>query len=233
MNMLRDFVYLDWERVRSLAAQLFQGVPETSTREHGSSLAVEGRVEGGVLNLLKGQAGVDYRYFRADNETRSFHHHVYNQVEDQLDQAKLITKVDSDFDFDGWTRYMFRDGQFVLVTGIVRLMDFGWVSAMMEALPKLMRAVHHSEDLSLKQLMEQGQLTQREFEARKKDQQRQLSDIQALKIDQLTTIVRQIYGNVVRVKVLPSRAHPVNVLVGTGDLPNFHDTEASLAQKAL
>ena len=55
MNMLRDFVYLDWERVRSLAAQLFQGVPETSTREHGSSLAVEGRVEGEIRRDRPGE----------------------------------------------------------------------------------------------------------------------------------------------------------------------------------
>lgn len=29
--IIRDFVYLDWERIRSMAAQLFRGIPEGRT----------------------------------------------------------------------------------------------------------------------------------------------------------------------------------------------------------
>jgi len=230
-SMLRDFVYLDWERVRSLAAQLFRGVPQDATAERGSEVTAEGRLEGGVFGLLKGQAGADYRYFRTENETRSFYHYVYSLVEDRLSKDKLITSIDANFDFKQWTNSFFRDGQFVRVTGVVRLMDFAWISTMLEALPKMLRTAQHAESFTLKKMRATQLITQQDFEAKKKAQQKQLRELKALKIEEITGLMRQLYGNVVRVKVLPDRRHPDKVLAGSGDLVCFHDTAASLSQK--
>jgi hypothetical protein len=230
-SVLRDFVYLDWERVRSLAAQLFRGVPQDATAERGSEVAAEGRLEGGVFGLLKGQAGADYRYFRTENETRSFHHYVYSLVEDRLSKDKLITSIDANFDFKQWTNSFFCDGQFVRVTGMVRLMDFAWISTMLEALPKMLRTAQHAESLTLKQMRSTQLITQQEFESKKKEQQKQIKELKALKLDEITGLMQQLYGDVVRVKVLPDRHHPDKVLVGSGDLACFHDTAASLSQK--
>ncbi len=229
--VLRDFVYLDWERVRSLAAQLFRGVPQDATAEKGSEVAAEGRLEGGVVGLLKGQAGADYRYFRTENETRSFHHYVYSLVEDRLSKDRLITPIDAGFDFKQWTNSFFRDSQFVRVTGVVRLMDFAWISTMLEALPKMLRTAQHAESLTLKEMRATQLITRQEFEAKRKEQQKQLKDLRALKLEEITDLMRQLYGNVVRVKVLPDRRQPDKVLVGSGDLACFHDTAASLSQK--
>ncbi len=84
----------------------------------------------------------DYRYFRTENETRSLHHYVYSLFEERLREHDLVAEVDAGFDFNEWTEDRFRDGQFVRVTGLVRLMDYGWISTMMEALPSMMRAAH-------------------------------------------------------------------------------------------
>jgi NAD(P)-dependent dehydrogenase (short-subunit alcohol dehydrogenase family) len=63
---------------------------------------------------------------------------VYSLFEKRLRDRGAVTEVDTGFDFDGWTEERFRDGQFVRVTGLVRLMDYGWISTMMEALPGMM-----------------------------------------------------------------------------------------------
>jgi hypothetical protein len=147
-SVLRDFVYLDWERVRSLAAQLFHGVPQDATAERGSEVTADGHLEGSVLGLLKGQAGADYRYFRTENETRSFHHYIYSLVEDRLLKDGQISSIDANFDFKQWTESFFRDGQFVRVTGVVRLMDFAWISTMLEALPNMLRTAQYAESLT-------------------------------------------------------------------------------------
>jgi hypothetical protein len=97
--VLRDFVYLDWERVRSLAAQLFHGIPQDAATERGREVKVEGRVEGSIPGLLKGEAAADYRYFRTENETRSLHHYVYSLVEARLLKDQFVTPIGADFDF--------------------------------------------------------------------------------------------------------------------------------------
>jgi hypothetical protein len=157
---LRDFVYLDWERVRSLSAQLLRGVPQDATRESGHDLGAKGEVRGGIRAVLTGKGEGDYRYFRTQNETRSLHHYVYTLFETRLRERGAVTEVDAHFDFDRWTEDGFRDGQFVRVTGLVRLMDYAWISIMMEALPGMMRAAQHAATIGLKQDRDEGRITQ-------------------------------------------------------------------------
>jgi hypothetical protein len=101
---IRDFVYLDWERVRSVAAQLFQGIPEGRTDGESKEADAKGQLEGNALWLLKGQFGADYRYVRTENETRSFHHYIYSLVEDRLVKDKSLVIIDAEFDFTQWTQ---------------------------------------------------------------------------------------------------------------------------------
>jgi hypothetical protein len=230
-SVLRDFVYLDWERVRSLSAQLFGGVPQDATKGQGRDVGAKGHLEGGIPAIFKGQGGADYRYFRTENETRSFHHYVYSLLEERLLEQGMITMLDEDFDFDQWTEEYFRDGQFIRAIGLVRLMDYVWVSTMVEALPRMMRTAHHAENLSLKQMRDAQLITRKEFEAKQKERQNQLNELKTLKMDQMTGLVRQLYGDAVRVKVLPDRDRPSYVFVGSGSIANFHDSAASLSQK--
>ena len=228
---LRDFVYLDWERVRSLSAQLLGGVPQDATRESGHDLGAKGEVRGGIPAVLTGKGEGDYRYFRTQNETRSLHHYVYTLFETRLRERGAVTEVDADFDFDRWTEDGFRDGQFVRVTGLVRLMDYAWISIMMEALPGMMRAAQHAATIGLKQDRDEGRITKKEFEAEQQDQQKQLSELKALKLEKITELVRQLHGEAVRVKVVPDADKPANAFVGSADLSSFHDSASSLAQK--
>lgn len=229
--VLRDFVYLDWERVRSMTAQLFRGVPVDATNEKGHEITGRGQLEGSLLKLIKAQGGADYRYFRTGNETRSFHHYVYSLLEDRLLQEGMVTNIDVDFDHDLWSEDFFHDGQFVRVVGLVRLMDYAWVSKMMTALPRMMRTAQHAENLALKEQRNMGIITQKEFNEKQKQQQQELNEIKALKMDELTDLISQLYGDVVRVKVLPNDGYPENVFIGSGDLVSFHDSAASLVQK--
>src|SRR5947208_9118423 len=67
--VLRDFFYLDIDRVRSLVAQLREGMPEAVERQtvhHGR----------GGLKL------VEYAYERTQTETRSVHHYIFSLLEE-------------------------------------------------------------------------------------------------------------------------------------------------------
>lgn len=225
---LREFVYLDWERVRSLAAQLFEGIPETSSDEKGREVTVGGHIEGAIPAIIKAKGGADYRYFRTGNETRSLHHYVYTLVEKRLLKDDLITVVGADFDSDVWDPTFFRDGQFVRLTGVVRIMDYDWVSTVLDALPRMLKIAHHA---ALHGLQQRDGVTQQEIQTRKKEYKDSEKDLENMRVGQITELIRQLYGGVIRIKVLPDRRHPERVFVGAGDPANFNDTVASLSQK--
>jgi hypothetical protein len=179
-----------WERVRSLCAQLFAGVPQDSTKEKGHNVGTKGQLEGGIPAVLKGHGEADYRYFRTENETRSLHHYVYSLFEERLVDRGMVTEVEDDFDITQWNEDFFHDGRFIRVVGLVRLMDYAWVSTMMEALPEMMRAAQHAENISLKERLAAQEISKREYEAQQKEQQKQLHELKSLKLDKMTGLVR-------------------------------------------
>jgi hypothetical protein len=218
---------LDWERLRSFAAQLFQGVPESKTAGQSNEAEAKGQLEGNALWLMKGQVGADYRFFRTENETRSLHHYVYSLVEEKLSDNKSVLLINNEFDFGNWTENYFRDGQFVLAKGLVRFMEYEWVSMMLEALPEMYRTLTHMESIGLKA----SQAAPQELAAKRKEREDRLKEFKALKLDQITALFRQLYGDIVRIKVVPNKTHKDKMLVGTGLPENFHDTAASISQK--
>jgi len=225
----RDFIYLDWERIRSIAAQLFQGVPEQLTTERHNEAAVKGEVCGNLLGLLQGKGGADYRYFKSENETRSLHHSIYSLVENQLNQDGLVEVIDGEYNFAEWNRGHFHDGQFIRVTGLIRLIDFSRSSAVMEELPKLMKTAQYYEDYSLKS--KGTQLSRTEMDARVAGQKKQLKQLEDFKLKEFSELIRSFYGESIRVKVVPSKKHLDKIFVASANPNGFIDTAASINQK--
>ena len=106
-EIVRDFVYLVWERVRSMSAQLLQGVPQNASKESGHDLGGKGEIQGSIPALLKGRGEGDYRYFRTQNETRSLHHYVYSLFEGSLQKRGVVMEVDHTF--EAWAEDTFHD----------------------------------------------------------------------------------------------------------------------------
>ncbi len=185
--------------------------------------------------MIGAEGGVDHRFFRTQNETRSFHHYVYSMVEEELKERTLILTVDENFEMSRWQPDLFNDGDFVEIIGLVRLMDYQWMTTMMEALPRMLGVAHNGQNVALKNLLDTQKITAQEYQARHREavtqQKAQLDSLRNFKLGELSGLLRQLYGEAVRVKVVPSLAEPENLFVGSGDLGSFHDTAASLAQK--
>jgi hypothetical protein len=104
-NVIRDFIYLDIERVQSLAAQ---------------------------LRTSPGGAG-------EETSDRAAREQMFINLEPALPARANSATVGSEFDFSRWTAENFFDGQFVLATGIVRLLDFSWLTIALGGLPAVLR----------------------------------------------------------------------------------------------
>jgi hypothetical protein len=230
--LLRDFIYLDTERVRSFSAQLLEGVPDTATREAAHEVGAEATVEAGLLKVVRGQGGADYRYHRSASETRSLHHHVYSLMEEALEKAGFITTIDESFNFDDWTADSFTDGQFVRAHGAVRLIDYKRVTAQMQAMPKMMKSLQTVELANIKDKTQAGQIDAAEAGRQRRELNRTSSELKALPISDITALGTQLYGGEeIRIKVRPSGAPDGHILVGSAPYNGFAENPDSLSAK--
>lgn len=181
---LREFIYLDWPRVRSLAGQ------------------------------LKVEAGEDRERAAAEVEERV---------------AALV--IDSGFDFAQWTPEKFRDGQFVLARGAVRLLDYTWLATALGGLPAVLKKMSKLEMDALRNSDEGRRMSKSQLQQRSQENQLAISRVEEFKIDELGDVVRGLYGNLVRVKIRPSAQQSQAILVGAAYVEHFADAPAVLSQK--
>ncbi len=205
----RDVIYLDWERLRGMAAQL--------------------KGEEGALAMLT-QDG-DHRFFKHEGETRSLQAAVFDVVEKSLRGKNAVTEITTGFDYAQWSPTLFRDGQFVRATGMVRLLDYPWLASVMETMPRMLKVTQRAELSALKQRREQHQVTQQELDQKVKEHQTQLKDVENWKMEDLTEVVREVYGQTVRLKVVPTGSERGEMFVGTCQPASFAESAAVLGQK--
>ena len=138
-------------------------------------------------------------------------------------------RIDANFDFSGWSN--FTDGQLVLATGTVRLLDFSWLALALGGLPAVLRKMSKIELAALKNSDEGRRMSKSQLQQRGLENQTAIAKVEEFKMEELSDVVSRLYADVVRVKVRPSREHPQHVLVGSAYTKSFYDTPAALSQK--
>ena len=192
---LRDFIYLDDERVRSAAAQLDLLTPPRT----------------------------DLPATAADRER------LFLRVEEALLSREGVTRIDPTFDFARWDALV--DGQFILASGVVRLLDFAYLAQALGGLPAVLRKMSKLELAALRNSEEGKRMSKSQLQQRSNENQNAIAKVEEFKIDELSQVVNQLYADLIRVKVQPSRDHPRHVLVGSAYAARFYDTPAALSQK--
>jgi hypothetical protein len=91
-TLLRDFIYLDIERVRSFVAQIAGGLTSELGTKDEQKTAHKTELQGGLpAGIVKGTGGTDYHYVRTQSETRSLHDAIFHEFHGAvLDAGQLI-----------------------------------------------------------------------------------------------------------------------------------------------
>lgn len=124
---IRDFVYLDVERLKSIVAQVEEGLSEAAVTTSGRSQEGSGSLEGGILGVLKGASEVSALWRSEVSETKSLHDYLYHRAETALLKHKLLLRIPdsaSPYDRSQSTRSTLAETTFFLATGRVVLNDF-------------------------------------------------------------------------------------------------------------
>lgn len=228
--MLRDFIYLDEERLRSFAAQLLEGVPDTQTAASEHEAGGGGAAEGGVPFLAKVSGEANYLYRRSTSETRSLHHHVYSLVEDALESDLGLVDLDSNYDYaSGWRRDTFADGQFVRVRGVFRFIDLEKSLNVIGGFPKLFKAFEGIQRMSINQRKNAGDLSAAEATKETNALRQQSTEMKSMPFGDVAQFA-QFFGatNGVRLKIRPAGAPRTHVLVGNVHAEALIDTPLTL-----
>jgi hypothetical protein len=200
----RDFIYLDVDRVRSIAAQ----------------------APGLGLGIATSVAGNDH-----GDDDRASRERLYLSVEPLILDRPTAARIGPDFNFTNWAPAAFTDGQFVRINGVVRLLDYTWLARALGGLPAVLKKMSKIELAALKNSDEGRRMSKSALQQKSLENQAAIARIEEFKMDELSEVVAGLYPGVVRVKIRPSPDHPQHVFVASADTANFYDAPAALSQK--
>lgn len=127
MQKVRDFIYLDIERIRSLVSQLEEGLVESFSKSLGSEASVSAGIKGSALGLIKGEGGLESLWRRDSSENKTLHDYAYSKLEKILLESDLLVqcgKEQLDYPAARVFRAELTSTSFLLLDAAVELNDF-------------------------------------------------------------------------------------------------------------
>lgn len=126
-RVLRDFIYLDVERLKSIIAQLEGGVINAQQDSRRECDETSTSLDGGLLGIIRGVVGGNYLLENQETTTKTLHDDIYNKVEQVLINTDCLVQIPEDYpvDTDGSSvRDALSDNWFVLINGKVNINDY-------------------------------------------------------------------------------------------------------------
>jgi len=236
--LIRDFIYLDIERVRSFVAQTSGGLTSERTHQAQHQVGGEGQVEGGIPLIAKATGSTDYHYLRSQSETKSLHDHIFEELYHKLQAEKHIADL-SHANETVWAESFFNDSTFILARGLLKIVDYQSIMATLQGLPTLLDVVGKITSTQQGTSPQPIHLNQSKSKNQAKGSippQSGSSELQQLKnqmrnlpLKDVATFVNQMYGDMVRIKVFPFQNALEKVLVGSADRAFFRYSPSALA----
>jgi hypothetical protein len=216
-NELRDFIYLDVERIRSYVAQKSGGVPTERSQGAEHQAGGQGSASGGIplVASLKGQ--VDYRYVRTASETSSVQDAIFSDFMQAYHPLNISASRWPDASAAP-------DGQLVLVSGAIKLIDYQTSLETLRAFPKVVAAFNKftkavAHGVTGNQAPRQAATTTQSTA--------QLDSLSPV-VELMSKAVGTNLTDFVRVKVVPDIERPGQAFIGDGHRDNFRYSSAVL-----
>ena len=209
-NSLRDFIYLDIERVRSFVAQLNEGLPSERSKGSEQEAGTAGSVEGSLPFVVKGIGEVNYHYLRTQSETRSLHDFIFEEFFRGLNRENMLHEITVNTPLT-WTERTFSDGAFALVAGIFKFIDYQYTI-------KAFQMGNYAFEIARKSITEKG----KERQEKEAAIQRQATEYKKLPLNELAAFINANYDeDFIRVKIFPYRKDTNKFFIGNAERKAF------------
>jgi len=172
---IRDFLYLDVERVKSIFAQLEEGLVTGRERVGGTAKEVSGKGGGGIPALLSLAAEGKFIWENEERETKTLHDYMYHHVESKIrDNNMVVTIDDSTLSPEalrsGGLNSLLNEDSFLLIYGKIRLDDYDYLKGILEHFNELVRFITRCSMSQPTAQLTKAQRKQVESEALSKNQ---------------------------------------------------------------
>lgn len=141
---LRDFIYLDVDRLKSLLAQLDRGLLDSSQKTVGSSTSAGAKAGVSIPSLFDFGGSGQYVRENHSSETRTLHDFVYNQVEERLIKLKRMRILPDDFNDGcntGDVRSSLSSVEYVLIKGTIEFGDYDYLIDLLGNVNKVVASI--------------------------------------------------------------------------------------------
>lgn len=219
MLTIRDFIYLDVERLKSMLSQMDKGLLESLENQVSHEVGASAGGKGSIPFLFEASGGANYVFHNQHSQTKALHDYIYNLVEDMLrDNHKLISiPQDEELGIISTRRRLIEvapETSFLLVTGHVNIDDYNNMMRFLRNFDKLEKAITRASG--------QQQTTTNSSGIRSKggtNKTSQASDISSQIKSTILPIVEQFYQSSdgkprLAIKMMPNRDEQNLRLVG-------------------
>lgn len=118
---IRDFIYLDVDRLRSILSQIEKGYISELEKTNSSEQEVGVEIGGGLFNVLKASGNANFIWQKQERETRSLHDYIFKKTETQLFALQKIYNIDDNC--TDCIREVLKVNDFVSCNGEVTIKD--------------------------------------------------------------------------------------------------------------
>lgn len=143
---IRDFLYLDVERVKSIFAQLEEGLVTGRERVGGTAKEVSGKGGGGIPALLNLAAEGKFIWENEERETKTLHDYMYHHVESKMRDSNMVIIIDDstlspEALRSGELHSLLSENSFTLIHGKITLDDYDYLKGILENFNELARFI--------------------------------------------------------------------------------------------
>ena len=229
VGRVRDFIYIDIERVKSIISQLEEGlINETQTMDGNCETTNVGG-KGGIPHILEAETGSEYQTQQQLLETKSPHDYIYNKVESKLLKEKIILRISNEeyCDFSLNLRQSIGNSSFILIKGKVNINDFSRLSYFLNNYEALTRCIVRSEINTKMKNSNQSEI-KKAIEDEIKKYEKNLNKETRKDIE---TFINLFYKDRIIIKVIPFKQSPDFRFVGNIDKKHLRDNLESIIYK--
>lgn len=216
MKKIREFIYLDIEKVKSILSQIEEGLLIEESKSSEKSLEIDGNVGTNVLLdlILKGEVGAEVLFSNKKDETKVLHDYIYNLLESELIKNNTVVKVHDNNKRDSKLPSEINENSYVLLKGKIKIEDYNFMR----------NTIENFNDLTVAFQIATSGKTKGHYDEKWDDFKEVLLNKNELfndaYVESLSKIIKQFYNNRLMIKCMPFEK---NVLLNfVGLLKNEH-----------
>lgn len=199
MEKIREYIYLDVDRIKSIVSQNEKGLIIEKTEESGHDAELKGNVGSNVLTNLFVDFGVegDVLFTNRKDETKVLHDYMYNLLEKKLVESDTIIKIPANYGNENY-RDNINPDSFILMECMIKIENYTSISDLIEKINELQVSFEVMGLNSMSNALEVNQWEEAEQSLRKNSQ---LLDESYL--NSLSVFFNHFYNGKIFIKCMP------------------------------